>query len=115
MPKIFALILIVLTFTTTEFQIQSAIIPIPFTILAEVNLKVLSISADASNYANTVNVNITFQATENGHISWGNCSTGYVNGTILLTKPLYELEGPRINEYPISKGMSYIMKTYASW
>ncbi len=60
MHKIFALLLVVLVFTTIEFQIQSAIIPVPFTILAEVNLKVLSISADASNYYNTVKVNITF-------------------------------------------------------
>ena len=60
MHKIFALLLVVLVFTTIEFQIQSAIIPVPFTILAEVNLKVLSISADVSNYYNTVKVNITF-------------------------------------------------------
>jgi hypothetical protein len=60
MHKIFTLLLVVLVFTTIEFQIQSAIIPVPFTILAEVNLKVLSISADVSNYYNTVKVNITF-------------------------------------------------------
>jgi hypothetical protein len=61
--------------------IYSEMTPLPFTPLVEVGLRVMSIEfKNADSYAY---LNISFLATANGHISWGNTSYAYENNTVV--------------------------------
>jgi hypothetical protein len=102
------LCLLTLIFVITEM------IPVPFTPIIETGLKVISFeAARAEDWPpNYYQITITFQATDNGHISWGNTTIADENGNVFSVNCLDDYEHRDcLNEYPLSKGLIYSLKS----